>query len=326
MKERDYSIDIIKFLAVFLIINSHSDIAYPKYPFLATGGAIGDALFLFCSGYTLLLGKMHGFPNYYKRRINRIYPSSVGCLIIMMALPWCSNDLNLLFRLSFGRVFLNAIMIYYILLWLIRKFFANHIIYLFYITAVVSIVVYVFFFPYKYETGSKGLYGITSLYRWIPYFGIMLLGAYVGGNRSKLIYSLKKDSCKFFICLFLFYGIQMLGKRYHEIAPLQIITLIFLVGLVFYLYKICNTPFFKRIYENKRGNAVIMIVGGLCLESYLIQYSVITDKLNFLFPLNILIIIVGVLVMAYICRCIARLFSQTLKQEDYEWNKIFSLK
>lgn len=118
----------------------------------------------------------------------------------------------------------------------------------------------------------------------------------------------------------------MLGKRYHEIAPLQIITLIFLVGLVFYLYKICNTPFFKRIYENKRGNAVIMIVGGLCLESYLIQYSVITDKLNFLFPLNILIIIVGVLVMAYICRCIARLFSQTLKQEDYEWNKIFSLK
>ena len=53
MQERDYSIDILKFFAVFLIINSHMDICYPKYSVLATGGAIGDCLFLFASGYTL---------------------------------------------------------------------------------------------------------------------------------------------------------------------------------------------------------------------------------------------------------------------------------
>lgn len=56
VKQRDFRIDVLKFLAIFLIINSHSDIAYPKYSILATGGAIGDCLFLFCSGYTLLLG------------------------------------------------------------------------------------------------------------------------------------------------------------------------------------------------------------------------------------------------------------------------------
>lgn len=38
MKERDYSIDILKFLAVFLIINSHMDALYVKYRMLATGG------------------------------------------------------------------------------------------------------------------------------------------------------------------------------------------------------------------------------------------------------------------------------------------------
>ena len=85
-KERDYSIDIIKFLAVFFIINSHADIAYPHYKILATGGAIGDELFLFGSGYTLFLGQMRDFGNYYKRRINRIYPSSFACLVVMMAL------------------------------------------------------------------------------------------------------------------------------------------------------------------------------------------------------------------------------------------------
>ena len=36
-KVRDISIDILKFFAVFLIINSHADICYPKYSMLATG-------------------------------------------------------------------------------------------------------------------------------------------------------------------------------------------------------------------------------------------------------------------------------------------------
>lgn len=83
MKDRDYSIDILKFLAVFLIINSHMDALYVKYGMLATGGAIGDVLFLFASGYTLLLSKRNlSFANWYKRRINRIYPSVFVCVLV----------------------------------------------------------------------------------------------------------------------------------------------------------------------------------------------------------------------------------------------------
>ena len=37
--KRDISIDVLKFFAVFLIINSHIDMCYPpKYAILATGG------------------------------------------------------------------------------------------------------------------------------------------------------------------------------------------------------------------------------------------------------------------------------------------------
>lgn len=83
MNQRDISIDILKFIAVFLIINSHMDALYPKYKMLATGGAIGDVLFLFASGYTLFLSNRKlRFDNWYKRRINRIYPSVIVCAII----------------------------------------------------------------------------------------------------------------------------------------------------------------------------------------------------------------------------------------------------
>ena len=52
---RNNGIDILKCLAAILITNSHMDMMYPKFSLMATGGAIGDALFFFCSGFTLLL-------------------------------------------------------------------------------------------------------------------------------------------------------------------------------------------------------------------------------------------------------------------------------
>lgn len=92
---RDISIDILKFLAVFLIINSHMDICYPpKYSILATGGAIGDVLFLFASGFTLFMGRMDDFANWYKRRINRIFPSAFVCGMVASLLTW-SNSITI---------------------------------------------------------------------------------------------------------------------------------------------------------------------------------------------------------------------------------------
>lgn len=87
LKKRDYSIDILKFFAVFLIINSHMDICYPKFSILATGGAIGDCLFLFASGYTLFWKQPTRFDNWYKRRINRIYPSVIMCALVGALIP-----------------------------------------------------------------------------------------------------------------------------------------------------------------------------------------------------------------------------------------------
>lgn len=82
MKERNISIDILKCFAAILITNSHMGILYGNYSVLAMGGAIGDSLFFFCSGFTLFLGRMGGFDNWYKRRINRIYPTIFAWAIL----------------------------------------------------------------------------------------------------------------------------------------------------------------------------------------------------------------------------------------------------
>ncbi|MCI5664779.1 MAG: hypothetical protein MR319_10890 [Mediterranea sp.] len=63
---------------------------FPRFEGLVTGGAVGDALFFFCSGFTLFLGRKSSFANWYGRRVSRIYPSiivwallSALCLILI---------------------------------------------------------------------------------------------------------------------------------------------------------------------------------------------------------------------------------------------------
>lgn len=325
IKKRDVSIDVLKFFAVFLIINSHMDICYPKYSVLATGGAIGDCLFLFASGYTLFWKQPTGFASWYKRRINRIYPSVIMCALVGALVTWSSSIPLIRF---WGGEFVIFIMLYYVLLYTVQKYMVSRIPLVMGAVAIISLAVYVFWFPYKYETSSRGLYGISTLYRWIPYFGFMLMGAWVGLRTKTPGVKMRckwYDLILFLLSLGVFYGIQLIAKKHLEVAPWQIVTLLPLAGIVFYFYKMCNAIIFEKVYHAKYGNLVIMLVSGLCLESYLIQHYLFTDKLNGLFPLNIPVMMLIILFASYVCRCLARAFSQTFGVGEYDWKKVFAL-
>ena len=55
------------------------------------------------------------------------------------------------------------------------------------------------------------------------------------------------------------------------------------------------------------------------------QGVLFTDKFNDLFPLNLLLVFIIILVIAYILRCMARWFTQTFREADYEWKQIFNV-
>ena len=327
VKERNINVDILKFLAVFIIINSHADICYPKYSFLATGGAVGDAVFLFCSGFTLWHSIKSNFFNYYKRRINRIYPSVFACLLFAIVIGKQSLA-SLTVEKCLGDSFVIAIMLYYIILFFLKKFMSLNVGWFFIPLAIVVLIAY-YFFPYKYETGIKGIYGISTPFRWVPYFGFVLMGAWMAQRNKKSTANLKSsllDVVFLLFCLTIFYGLQLVAKGLSLVAPFQILTLPFLFGIVFFLYRLCGCSLIKKVYESRYGNIIILSIGGLCLESYLIQLYLISDEFNSLFPFNLVIIVAIVLLASYCCRCMARFFSQTFRTEDYEWGKIFSLK
>jgi len=324
MKERKIGIDILKFLAVLFILNSHMGMLYGKFAALATGGAIGNVLFFFCSGFTLFLKPFNGvggFPDWYKGRINRIYPTVFAVAIVLCLFFNQHHDIVWIFLYG-GQWFIPCIMVYYVVLYFIGVFLRDKLNWVMGAVALAFCGLYYAMdleFPYS-------LYGddVHEL-KWYLYFIFMLLGARMGMMDTS---SLAKHQWRNFLLALMscaaFYAISELTIKVEQAAFLHVLTVVPLLLMLYFLYLWADGAWARRLYQSRVGNFVIRFVGGLCLEIYLIQNWLITDVINFLFPLNILIIACIIVLAAYLIRCLARFLAQTFKEAPYDWRKMFS--
>lgn len=319
--ERIKSIDILKVFAILLIINSHMKISYVHLSSLATGGAIGNALFFFCSGFTIFLRDLGRFDNYYKKRIKRIFPAIIALLIIDSIF---SNMSTNFIRYMFApeRWFIPCIMIYYVGLYICGIFFQQKLKTCFYILSTIIMVEYFFYFR---EAKVINIFG-DFYFKWFFYFLFMMLGAYVGKHNLSFKSYKKKDAIIFLLSLFAFYVINYMCVVSPKIQIINILSLIPLFGVVFHLYKICNSSLLIKMYEKRIVGGSLFFIGSLSLEAYLIQTHIITDKLNFIFPLNVPLIMLLVISAAYVLHVFALTISQTFEKGPYDWESIFYIK
>lgn len=301
------------------------ELLYVKYDFLATGGTIGDVLFFFCSGFTLFMKPFNdgiaNFLNWYKRRINRIYPTVIAVALITCLFFNINTNIIDIF-IQGGGWFIQCIMLYYIIFYFIGLYAKDK---LYYIIALISIASCIWFYLLNRPLGFN-MYAEGGYLKWLLYSIYMLQGAIVGSNINKLTISPKKDIIMLFLCLIGFYSFYILPRKIYAIEFLQIFNFIPLWGVVLYFYKVCSSNWVKNIYNKKIVYFTVRFIGGLCLEIYLIQFYLFTDKMNNLFPLNLIIMLVIIIIAAYITRCISRIFSQTFKDDPYDWRRIINWK
>lgn len=318
MRQRNISIDILKCFAALVITNSHMDILYPKFSVLATGGAIGDALFFFCSGFTLFLGRIGRFDNWYKRRINRIYPTVFACAMLGSLLFGHHRDINKVLIMG-GGWFVPCIMCYYVLLYFVQHYFINHLMRILMLVGVLCAA----WFMQADTPGDYNMYG-GDYFKWFHFFMFMLMGAMMGISQREYKYHCAWDGLKLLGCIASFYALYAF-KELPEYNKLQMFTWLPLLGTVFYFYKVCNSEFMKSIYNQRILGWLIKLIGGLCLEIYLVQSFLFTDKMNAIFPLNLIVMFVLIVLAAYVLRCASRIFSQTFKEVDYDWKAVFKI-
>lgn len=315
---RDSAIDILKFIAVFFITWSHFDAPLGKYGALATGGAFGDTLFFFMSGYTLLLSsKDSGFFNWYKRRINRIYPTVFAWALVVSILFGTGNDMKGIL-LHGGGFFVSCIMLFYLLFYPIKRYIP------------IRYWGWVIFLLFLLQGGAFFLLdhsdnAVMYSWQWSSYFLAMLVGAIIGKQR--------KDGVNIFIhhinkwavlASLIFFGVSYYVLVYFTQVynALVILNIIPLIGFAVCLFDLCSREKPAQLYQKTWVRWIVRTLGGLCLEVYIVQPRIITDKFNNLFPLNLLLIFVAILLAAYCLRSLGRLWAQTFKDEDYNWKEI----
>ena len=88
--------------------------------------------------------------------------------------------------------------------------------------------------------------------------------------------------------------------RIDSIRGFQFLNVFPLLGAVYYFYKVSSSDWANKIYNSKTGYVFIRLIGGLCLEIYLIQHFLFTDKMNNIFPLNNPIMFAIIVFAAYI--------------------------
>jgi hypothetical protein len=301
----------------------------PPFNRLATGGSIGDALFFFCSGFTLFLGRMGRFDNWYKRRINRIYPT-VFAVAILSTIFFHRNSNIIDIILHGGSAFVSCIMIYYVVFYFVRKYMLYKLPLAFGAFAFIVVVLYGIltvqgnYWP-EIDDFDVNKWITQSNFKWVYFFLFMLAGAMLGSSQQQRQYKFFPDFIKLLVCTVLWYGVFYAATKIEIISKLQIISLPLLFGIIYYLYKVCNSRLLAKIYNYKYASAIIKTVGGLCLEIYLVQNDLFTDKMNSIFPLNIVIMFMAIVIVAYILRCLSRIFSQTFKGDDYNWKEVFKV-
>ncbi|MBR1882089.1 MAG: acyltransferase [Muribaculaceae bacterium] len=327
--KRNIGVDILKFLAAFLVFNSHADILYGKYDYLATGGAIGKALFFFCSAFTLFLKPMtglKGFPDWYKRRINRIYPTIFAFAIICCLFFNRHYDIIYLI-LHGGGWFITGIMMYYVPIYFIGSYGRKHSLHL--LAAWCAGLFLLFFMMDRPADMDIFVLRKSENLTWLVYFTFMLLGAIMGNNQQIASRNGLLNAVLTVVSITLFYALVWTSKTQQNMAWVQMLCMLPLMSAVYFAYHMCNSGTAKRLYQNKWCYRVIRFVGGLCLEIYLIQFNLITifgnnDISRIIFPLNVVVSFIMIVLAAYLMRCLARLIKQTFSDEPYSWHEIVS--
>lgn len=291
---RDLAIDVLKFLAIIFVVNSHLDVCYPvNFRFLATGGALGDALFFFCSGFTLFIGRDDGFCAWYGRRLKRILPSTLLCLAAYLLFYgdgwWVAIG---------GYWFVRCILIYYVFLFLIRKYLRNNLGIAF---AIVTVIVCVWF---GFEDSHRSIYG-GGYFMWSHYFIPMLSGACIGLHRDAM-HCHWYDGLVSIMCVALYFVAWKCGMRQDVSGWLQLVSIPFLTLSIVFLYRALKSSIIQGIMCGKIG-CFMTVIGGLCLEVYLSHRVFLSSKFNSFFPLNVVVIFCLVLLLAYLVRSIKRI-------------------
>lgn len=138
--------------------------------------------------------------------------------------------------------------------------------------------------------------------------------------------SLMKDGSWLLASFIAYFIILRIGKgasgvRYY----CQISALVPLHVFVYYLYKVASYSWCEKAFHSRNCGKVMSWIAALTLEIYIVQFAIITNQFNSIFPFNTLLVFAFIVLAAYSLKVLTSLFLAVLSKEDLEWRSIVRL-
>lgn len=296
----------LRAICAMIITNAHYEDIYPV-SIIANGGLLGDVLFFAISGYCIYNIK-DNFIKWYGKRIQRIYPAVWIITVVYLVLGFYhAGSGKELFELLIYPTYYHFVasimvlyIIYYVIIFMLKRFGRNRS-RLLKLYMVVVFGIYVLIYLINYD---KSYYHIDSVYEPLIrflFFESMLLGAWFREKSTIITAKIRKSDWIGTIVLFgIYFASKLMFSRYELLAPYQILNQIVLFGLLFYIFRLFAGM--EQYYEKlpKVVGIIANNVSGITLEIYLVQYALI-PRLNILgFPVNFILVTMGIWITAMI--------------------------
>lgn len=286
-------ISILRLLAVLLVINSHCGVFYPSsLSVLGTGGALANAIFFFCSGFTLhLSNKNIGFVRWMTKRIIRIYPS------VWIFLLFCNLFIGEKYSIDDFIItpfwFVNAIFIFYILFYFISKYIPQR------LTLIIGLLcipyLLTFFFLNDYSVFLIDWVNNGTYLHWYYYFGLMLLGAYCSNHCN----TVHNSGLKLFITLFLYFTLKFIVKHNESLYLYQVLIPLGLFPICWYIFRFAK-KMEPLLHEGTFLYNMIKRISRLSLDTYITQFSIIAFYQTLNMPFRLILVFISVILAAEI--------------------------
>lgn len=215
--------------------------------------------------------------------------------------------------------FVQCIMIYYVFAYVIRKWFCNYLRWVFMVVLAVIVGLYVWYMMTHVVNTFTIYSGGYEALKWEVYFLFFLFGAML--NRLSLGKSGWWDIVGLLVCTGAWYG----GMFLCGPTKYQLFTIIPMFGILYFAYRVGDFDGIKKVFASKRIGKLLLIIGNLCLECYLIQFYIITDKFNVIFPLNVPLIWCLTLLAAYGLKILSKLIASLLDSQPFDWKYLFKI-
>lgn len=303
-----HALNGLKVIAILLVFNSHCGKLYPVSA-MATGGALGNALFFILSGYFLKIELSEFWP-WIKKRIIQLYPAMlIVSFVYALTFQDFPKNLQTIFTRFIwptGYWFIGGLLLFNILIYFFEKYnvFNNFVLY--------SVILWGVYFIWYVLFVDKTVWSVEDhgIFRLIYYFYIYTFGYNLKTRRIQLNFSMFAALIGAIICFF-----GQIGWKFIMVKMPSLIATQFICQVLGTLFAILCLVFFLQIEDSYQRLPKKLIAGldfwsKYSLEIYLTQRTAQRIGQITLFPVNIVIAIVITLIYSLLLKSVTRTISK----------------